>query len=320
MGRRATVAWLNHLLNLALRHVAVRIAPSIRPLIPWWPQLVPPYLKAVIRMINSKSLVVLVTGATDGIGFATARRFVDEGATVYLHAPDHDSGEDAMTRLVKDGAEPLRLFLVVADFTRLKEVAELGDMLTATLPALDLLVNNAAVFAAERRTHTQDGTELTFQVNYLAPYLLTTKLTPRLVASGGRVLNVSSVMHRGGTIKWKNLAGEQYWPLAAYAQSKLALTMYTKTLAETVGDSFTALSLDPGVFDTRLLPIYGRVGQVAEEAAPILTTLGSPDYGVMNGGFYEGLRPGKTAALIDNPRARDRLAKLSARLVASALR
>ncbi|MGZ4585581.1 MAG: SDR family NAD(P)-dependent oxidoreductase [Mycobacterium sp.] len=100
---------------------------------------------------------VLVTGATDGIGHATARRFVDEGATVYLHAPDHDSGEEAMTRLVKDGAEPLRLFLVVADFTHLEEVAGLADTLAASLPALDVLINNAAVAAPERRTYTQDG-------------------------------------------------------------------------------------------------------------------------------------------------------------------
>ena len=134
---------------------------------------------------------VLVTGATDGVGYATARRFVDEGATVYLHAPDQDSGEEAMTRLVKDGAEPLRLYLVVAGFTRLGEVARLAGTLATTLPALDVLVNNAAVAAPERRTYTQHGQKLTFQVNYLAPYLLTTKLVPRLASAGGRVVNVS---------------------------------------------------------------------------------------------------------------------------------
>lgn len=267
----------------------------------------------------STSPTVLITGATDGIGFATARRFVEEGATVYLHAPDQDSGEKAMTRLVKDGAEPLRLYLVVADFTRLDEVAGLAHTLAATLPALDVLVNNAAVAAPERRTYTQDGQELTFQVNYLAPYLLTTKLAPSLASAGGRVINVSSVMHRGGNINWKNQAGHQYWPLAAYAQSKLALTMYTKSLAEDGGAAFTALSVHPGVFQTRLLPIYGRLGRPAEEAAPILTTLGSSTYRVISGGYYDGLSPTKAAALVENPRARGRLAKLSAHLVESAL-
>ena len=267
----------------------------------------------------STSPTVLVTGATDGIGYETARRFVDEGATVYLHAPDQDSGEKAMARLVNSGAEPLRLHLVVADFTRLDEVAELADTLAATLPALDVLVNNAAIAAPERRTYTHDGPELAFQVNYLAPYLLTTKLVPRLASAGGRVINVSSVMHRGGNINWNNLAGDQYWPLAAYAQSKLALTMYTKSLAEAGGVSFTALSVHPGVFGTRLLPIYDRVGRPAEEAAPILSTLASPTYPVVDGGYYDGLRLTTAAALVENPRARNRLAKLSAHLVESAL-
>ncbi|MGO8851498.1 MAG: SDR family NAD(P)-dependent oxidoreductase [Mycobacterium sp.] len=268
----------------------------------------------------STSPTVLVTGATDGIGYATARRFVDEGATVYLHAPDHDSGEKAMTRMVKDGAEPLRLYLVVADFTRLEEVAGLADTLGTTLPALDVLVNNAAVAAPGRRTYTQNGQELTLQVNYLAPYLLTKKLVPLLAGAGGRVVNVSSATHAGGNIKWKNLAGEQYWPLAAYAQSKLALTMYTKSLAKAGGASFTALSVHPGVFQTRLLRIYGRVGRPAEEAAPILTTLGSPSYPVADGGYYDGLSLAKPAVLVENPRARSRLEKLSAHLVESALR
>ena len=142
-----------------------------------------------------------------------------------------------------------------------------------------------------RRTYTRDGQELTFQVNYLAPYLLTTKLVPRLASAGGRVINVSSDMHRGGNINWNNLARErQYWPLAAYAQSKLALTMYTKSLAEAGGASFTAVSVHPGVFRTRLLFIYDRVGRPAEEAAPILTTLASPTHPVVDGGYYDGLR------------------------------
>ena len=266
------------------------------------------------------SSTVFVTGATDGIGYATARRFVDDGATVYLHAPDPDSGEKAMTRLVKDGAEPLRLNLVVADLTRLEEVADLADMLTLALPELDVLVNNAAVAGPQGRTYTQDGHELTLQVNYLAPYLLTTKLAPKLASAAGCVVNVSSVMHRGGNIGWKDLARvRQYSPLAVYAQSKLALTMHTRSLAEASGPSFTVLSVHSGMFETRLLPVYGHSGRPAEEAAAILTTLSSRTYPVIDGGYYDGLEPAQAAALVENPRARERLEKLTTHLLESVL-
>jgi NAD(P)-dependent dehydrogenase (short-subunit alcohol dehydrogenase family) len=263
---------------------------------------------------------VLVTGATDGIGYATARRFVEEGASVYLHAPDQDSGENAMARMVKDGAEPLRLHLVVADFTRLDEVAHLADTLAATLPGLEVLVNNAALAGPGRRTYTEDGNEMAFQVNYLAPCLLTTKLASRLARARGRVVNVSSAMHLGGNINWKNPGGAYpYSPLAVYAQSKLALTMYTKSLADADDPSVTALSVHPGVFRTRLLPVYGPTGRPAAEAAPVLTALGSPTQRVVPGGYYNGLDLARPAALVDNARARTRLAKLTTQLIGTAL-
>ena len=116
--------------------------------------------------------------------------------------------------------------------------------------------------------------------------MLTTKLVNKLASARGRVINVSSVTHLGGNVFWKSPgAGYRYSPLAVYAQSKLALTMYTKSLAEAGGDSFTAISVHPGVFQSRLLPFYGHVGQPVEEAAPILTTLGSPTHPVVDGGY-----------------------------------
>jgi NAD(P)-dependent dehydrogenase (short-subunit alcohol dehydrogenase family) len=161
---------------------------------------------------------------------------------------------------------------------------------------------------------------VTFQVNYLAAYLLTTKLVCKLASARGRVINVSSVTHRGGNICWKNPAGKQHYsPLAAYAQSKLALTMYTRSLAEASGASFTALSVHPGVLATRLLPVYAYAGRPVEEAAPILTTLASPTHAVINGGYYDGLQPARAAALVENARARRRLENLSIHLLGTVM-
>ena len=246
---------------------------------------------------------VLVTGASDGVGYATARRLVDDGATVYVHANDQRRGDDAIAGLIKDGAEPLRLHLVIADFTRLADVGSLADQLLAELPALDLLINNAAIAGPERRTYADDGHEITFQVNYLAAYVLTTALIGRIAKVHGRVLNVSSVAHRGGNLGWNDLARVRgvYSSLAAYAQSKLALTMSTRSLAEANSGRLTAISVE--------------VPDVVSDAATILATLGAPDTAVVNGSHYEGQVPARAAALVDNARARTRLAELSDRLV-----
>jgi len=258
---------------------------------------------------------VLVTGGTDGIGYATTQRLVDDGATVILHAQNQERGEDAIARLIKAGAEPLRLQLVVADFTRLAEVTELSRQITAELPALDLLINNAAVAGPERRTYTDDGHEMTFQVNYLAPYMLTTALTDHIAKVQGRVINVSSALHRGGSVGYNDLArARHYSPLAMYAQSKLALTMFTRSFADANAGHLSALSVHPGVFDTGLLRVYDRAGRPATEASAILGALSSPTCAIVNGAYYDGLNPAPAAALVENTHARARLLKLSTRL------
>ncbi|RDI46443.1 SDR family NAD(P)-dependent oxidoreductase [Nocardia mexicana] len=262
------------------------------------------------------SRTALVTGATGGLGFALTRRLVDDGATVIMHAPDRASGDLALEELVKDGAEPLRLRLVVADFTRMAEVTELAGELARTVPTLDVLVNNAAVRGSERRTRTGDGNETTFQINYLAPYVLTRALTRALTAARGRVVNISSDRHRGGNIAWRDLDRKQgyYLPLPVYAQSKLALTMFTRSLAEAHDGSLTAISVDPGNIKTSMLSFYGHVGRPATEVAAEIAKLCDTDREVVTGGYYARLEPARAAALVASASHRARLAALTARL------
>lgn len=261
----------------------------------------------------------LVTGAASGIGYETVRRLVTEDrTTVVLHAKTAEQGEDAVERLVKGGADPLLLRVAAADFTDLAEVASMASRIRKEHPVLDVLVNNAAVAGPERRTRTTDGNEMAFQVNYLAAYLLTRLLEPALSAANqGRVVNVSSSLHRGGSLNWTDLGrAQRYSGHAVYAQSKLALTVFTNALAEFGPSGPTAVSVHPGIVDTALLGLYSHVGRPAGDAASVVASLCSPNTRVLNGAYYDGLLPGTPAPLVGDRRAMQRLDKLSARLTA----
>lgn len=259
--------------------------------------------------------IALVTGASDGIGYETARALLAAGATLILHARDKERGDAAIERLVTTGAQAQRLQLVVADFTDLHQVSELANTLAATVPALHLLVNNAAMAGPERRILTDDGNEITFQVNYLAPYLLAKILAGSIGAARGRVVNLSSTLHHGGNIAWSDLTrAHDYTPLAVYAQAKLALTMFTRSLAEFGPGASTAISVHPGIYDTNLLRTYAHTGQPASQAATVLAELCASSTPVINGGYYERSKIATPAMLVDNARMRTRLNKISDQL------
>ena len=149
------------------------------------------------------SRTVLVTGATSGIGHETARQLAERGATVLLHgrtAEDARAAADSLIATAGVAADQLRMYS--ADFARLDEVETLARKVVAEHPHLDVLVNNAGMAAPERHTVTADGNEIAFQVNFLAHYLLTCLLEPALTSEpGGRVVNVSSALHRTGSIQ-----------------------------------------------------------------------------------------------------------------------
>src|SRR6478609_9912469 len=193
---------------------------------------------------------VLVTGATGGIGEATALGLVASGAHVAITGRDRGRTEAAARGLCAAGSGPVDLF--VADLSDQSQVRAMADEILQHLPRIDVLVNNVGGFWNTRHV-TADGLERTFALNHLAPFLLTNLLLDRLRQSpAARVVTVSSNAHSTGRIDFDDLQGEQsYSGARAYSQSKLANVLFTYELASRLhGTSVTANALHPGVVRT----------------------------------------------------------------------
>ncbi|HEV3173468.1 MAG TPA: SDR family NAD(P)-dependent oxidoreductase [Actinocrinis sp.] len=261
--------------------------------------------------------IALVTGSTNGLGHAVARRLMADGTTVILHGPTPASVDAARERLGLAGLDLTRLETEVADFTRLSDVAALADRVAARHPVLDVLVNNAAVAPTDTRTLTEDDHELAHQVNYLAPYLLTRLLwDPLGAARPGRVVNASSALHRTANLNWGDLDRVRgYARIGAYAQSKLALTMFTRAAAVAAGGRILAVSVHPGILSTGMLSLYARVGQPVADGADVVARLCRPETTVRNGAYYDGESEAPVAPLAADDKAIARLWKATAKVV-----
>lgn len=169
------------------------------------------------------SKVIVVTGASDGIGAAAARRLSADGHQVVVVGRS-----PAKTAAL---AAELGAAHAVADFARLDDVRALAARLLEEYPRIDVLANNAGLMAGRHRTLTADGHELTFQVNYLAPFLLTRLLLDRLVASHATVVATCSLAHRWGRLTLDDLDHQRgYAPFRAYGDSKLAQLLHIREL------------------------------------------------------------------------------------------
>ena len=190
----------------------------------------------------------LVTGANTGIGLATAKGLAARGATLILHGRDRAKLDRAVEAVAAVAAVPMSR--VVADFAKLGHVARLAREVTAKAPALDVLVNNAGVIR-DRLELTEDGYETTFQVNHLAPFLLTNLLLdPLRAAPVGRVVNVASGAH--GSVKGVPLdevaKPRRYRTLDAYARAKGCNILFTRELARRLeGEPVATWAMHPGV-------------------------------------------------------------------------
>jgi NAD(P)-dependent dehydrogenase (short-subunit alcohol dehydrogenase family) len=220
--------------------------------------------------------VVLVTGATDGIGRATARALAAAGMKVILHGRTRLK-LDASLAALRDELPGAELEGVSFDLGSQAAVRRGAEQILARVPALHVVIHNAGIFADERVV-TDDGVELTFAVNYLGPFLLTELLAPRLevsaTAAPSRVINAASIAHTKGRIHLEDLTLASAWTgYAAYAMSKLASVMHAISLAEKrAPDRLVAYAVHPGVIQTKLLrrgfgPVAGATPEVGARTA-----------------------------------------------------
>jgi retinol dehydrogenase 14 len=197
-----------------------------------------------------RSTTVLITGATSGIGKATALGLAGMGARVAITGRDRERTEDAAREIRAAGGGEVDVF--VADLSSQAEVRRLADEVLQRLARLDVLINNVGGYWNTRHV-TADGLERTFAVNHLAPFLLTNLLLDRLRSSApARVVTVSSNAQRMGRIDFDDLQGERsYSGSRAYDQSKLANLLFSYELARRLaGSAVTANALHPGVVST----------------------------------------------------------------------
>jgi NAD(P)-dependent dehydrogenase (short-subunit alcohol dehydrogenase family) len=202
----------------------------------------------------------MVTGATHGIGYEVARRLALRDTFVIVHGPTPSQAHAAVAGLIRDGVDAHMLEPVAADFRRLADVVSLGKYLDRRHAALDLLVNNAGAATPIAES---------WNVNYLGHYALTRLLAPGLKAAGGRVISVTSALHREATLGLTPVT-----PRGAYAKAKLALTMFTRCLRVAVEDPIEAVAVHPGYVDTgAFTEFYGMGGlPVRDAAAAVLDT------------------------------------------------
>lgn len=200
-----------------------------------------------------ESKICMVTGATAGIGLATAEALVRRGAEVIVVGRDPVKGAEVTDRLRRETGNG-KVVSMTADLSAMSRVRKLAGEFKDRYPRLDVLFNNVGGFYMKRR-ETEEGVEMTLALNLLSPFLLTNLLLPRLEASGGgRVVNVSSDAHRGGRLDFDDLEGSRrYGGFRAYARSKLGLVLFSYELARRIGDSPVSVNVvHPGFAATNL--------------------------------------------------------------------
>ena len=249
--------------------------------------------------------VVIVTGATGGLGYETALALARHGATTILAGRNPDKGARAVARIQGQlPAAKLRF-----EFLDLDSLGSVARFAAARDGVVDILINNAAVMGLPKRERTEDGFERQIGVNYLAHFALTIRLLDAIRAApgGGRVVNIASLAHRRATLELDDFLSEQtYGPMRAYGRSKLAMLMFALELQRRADNNLwnlRSMAAHPGWARTDIIgngigsggpsvlarvaeTVFNLVAQPAKDAAlPVLFAAMAPE---AKGGAYYG--------------------------------
>ena len=273
--------------------------------------------------------VVLITGATNGIGEVTARELAKQGATLVLVARDEAKAQATLDDIQRETGNPNVSYLI-ADLSSMDEVRGLADAFRQRFDRLDVLVNNAGAMFTSRQ-ETVDGYERTFALNHLAYFLLNELLLDLLQASApARIVNVSSNAHQGAHIDFDDLqSAHGYQGMRVYGRSKLMNLLFTYELARRLeGTGVTANALHPGFVNTgfaknngglvRLgMNLIGRLVAITPEqgAQTLIYLASSPEVEGVSGKYYYQCKAIKSSAASYNVEDARHLWEISAALV-----
>ena len=235
---------------------------------------------------------ILITGSTDGIGKLTAIKLAKEGHSIYVHGRNTEKLAAAISE-ISAITQNRNINGFAADFSSFDSIREMADLINKDIPKLDILINNAGIFKSSE-SHNRHGLDIRFAVNYLAPYILTGKLIPLLKKGvDPRIVNLSSAAQ--SSVSREALSGRKNLTQSeAYAQSKLALTMWSFHLAEAVPD-ITVIAVNPGsLLNTKMAAeAYGQHWSSADKGADILYDLAvSGDYKGITGKYFDNDKGG----------------------------
>ena len=242
---------------------------------------------------------LLITGSTDGIGKIAASMFAKAGHTLHLHGRNPEKLDSVIAEM-KTQSNNEHIHGWVADFSDLDAVKKMAQQIKEEVSHLDVLINNAGIFKTST-PQTQEGLDVRFVVNYLAPYLLTNELIPQLQQGNDpQVINLSSAAQ--APVSLEALRGKVQLPdMEAYSQSKLAITMWSFYLAQQHPE-IAVIALNPGsLLNTNMVrEAFGRHWAPADKGAKIIYELATSNkYTGVTGRYFDNDQGGFGQAYTD---------------------